>query len=108
MSNHLGPAITSEAEYENFRKRLIDNIWHKLGQAIQLASLRDAHMALSLTVRDQLIERYRETVDAMFAANPKSVCFFSAEYLTWASNCRETCSIRTPRRWRLGPRTSSI
>ncbi len=67
--------------YEKFRKRLIDNIWHKLGQAIQLASVHDAHMTLAYTVRDQLIERYRETVDAMFAANPKSVCYFSAEYL---------------------------
>jgi starch phosphorylase len=81
MPDPSAPVTTNETEYEKFRKRLIDNIWHKLGQAIQLASLRDAQMTLSLTVRDQLIERYRETVDAMFAANPKSVCYFSAEYL---------------------------
>jgi starch phosphorylase len=79
MSDRSAPP--NETDYEKFRKRLIDNIWHKLGQAIQLASFRDAQTTLALTVRDQLIERYRETVDAMFAANPKSVCYFSAEYL---------------------------
>ena len=38
-------------------------------------------MTLCYTVRDHLIERWRKTVEAQFAANPKFVCYLSAEYL---------------------------
>ncbi len=38
-------------------------------------------MTLCYTVRDHLIDRWRKTVEAQFAANPKVVCYLSAEYL---------------------------
>ncbi len=68
-------------EVEAFRKQAIDNLWHIHGQAIHTASLRDAYMAVCYTVRDRLIERWRKTIHAQFAANPKHVCYLSAEYL---------------------------
>jgi starch phosphorylase len=66
---------------EAFRQRLIDNLFHTHGQAIQTASAHDAYMTLCYTVRDHLIERWRKTNEAYFEANPKFVYYFSAEYL---------------------------
>ena len=70
-----------EATVEAFRQRLVDNLWHIHGQAIQSADKHDAYMTLCYTVRDHLIERWRKTVEAQYAANPKCVCYLSAEYL---------------------------
>jgi len=81
MTDPTADSTHIEATAKAFRKRLVDNLWHTHGQAIQLASERDAYMTLCYTVRDHLIQRWRETVDAQYAANPKSVCYFSAEYL---------------------------
>ena len=70
-----------EAIVETFRQRLVDNLWHIHGQAIQSADQHDAYMTLCYTVRDHLIDRWRKTVEAQYAANPKVVCYLSAEYL---------------------------
>lgn len=70
-----------EATVDAFRQRLVDNLWHIQGQAVQSADKHDAYMTLCYTVRDHLIERWRKTVEAQFAANPKCVCYLSAEYL---------------------------
>ena len=70
-----------EATVKAFSQRLVDNLWHIHGQAIQSADRHDAYMTLCYTVRDHLIERWRKTVEAQFAANPKVVCYLSAEYL---------------------------
>ena len=70
-----------ENTVEAFGQRLIDNLWHIHGQAIQSADQHDAYMTLCYTVRDHLIDRWRKTVEAQYAANPKFVCYLSAEYL---------------------------
>ena len=70
-----------KATVEAFRQRMVDNLWHIHGQAIQSADQQDAYMTLCYTVRDHLIDRWRKTVEAQFAANPKVVCYLSAEYL---------------------------
>ncbi len=70
-----------EATVEAFRQRLVDNLWHIHGQAIQSADQHDAYMTLCYTVRDHLIDRWRKTVAAQFKANPKSVNYLSAEYM---------------------------
>ncbi len=70
-----------EATVEAFHQSLVDNLWHMQGQAIQSAHMHDAYMTLCYTVRDHLIERWRNTVEAQFAANSKCVCYLSAEYL---------------------------
>ncbi len=66
---------------EDFRRLLEMNLYHVRGQAIQSASHLDAYDALSVTVRDQLIDRMHRAVEAYFEANPKTVHYLSAEYL---------------------------
>ena len=66
---------------EDFQRLLVDNLYHTHGQAAQSASKQDAYMALSYTVRDYLINRWRRTTQAHYEANPKFVYYLSAEYL---------------------------
>jgi starch phosphorylase len=75
------PAVRISRTVRGFQQRLVDNLYHTHGQAIQTASLHDAYMALCYTVRDQLIERWRRTTEAHFEANPRFVYYLSAEYL---------------------------
>jgi len=64
-----------------FKRAMEDNLYFSRGQAMQSATLRDAHVALADTVRDHLMERFRKTADAVFETNPKFVYYLSAEYL---------------------------
>ena len=74
-------ASQAPSAHEDFAKSVIDHLYHTHGQAVQSASMHDVYMALSYTVRDKLIERWRKTTEARFAANPKFVYYLSAEYL---------------------------
>ena len=64
-----------------FHQLLIENLYHTHGQALRSASVHDAYMTLSYTVRDYLIDRWRKTTEAHYEANPKFVYYLSAEYL---------------------------
>jgi starch phosphorylase len=64
-----------------FQPALIDNLYYAQGAAVASASTYDYYMALSETVRRRLLERWRATTEAHFAANPKFVYYLSAEYL---------------------------
>jgi len=66
---------------ERFRLALIDNLYYAQGAAVASASVYDYYMALSETVRRQLLERWRATTEAHYAADPKFVYYLSAEYL---------------------------
>jgi starch phosphorylase len=64
-----------------FKQALVDNLYFKLGTAVQSASHNDVYMTLAYTVRDHLIERWRRTTEADFEANPKFAYYLSMEYL---------------------------
>lgn len=81
MSDQTEMGTPVDSTLEAFRQRLVDNLFHTHGQAIQTASMHDAYMALCYTVRDHLIQNWRKSIEARFAANPKFVYYLSAEYL---------------------------
>ena len=64
-----------------FKQALEHNLYYTRGSSIQTASALDIYVALSYTVRDCLIERFRKTANAHFEGNPKFVYYLSAEYL---------------------------
>ncbi len=66
---------------EAFRQNMVNNMYYSRGANVQSASDYDAYMALSRTVRNHLIDRYRHTVDLRYAENPRFVYYLSAEYL---------------------------
>lgn len=66
---------------ESFKQAMEDNLYYVRGQAKHTASPVDRYMALALTVRDYLVDRWRKTVEAYYANRPKFVYYLSAEYL---------------------------
>jgi len=66
---------------EAFRQYLVNNLYYARGSNVQSASVYDVYMALSRTVRNHLVDRFRKTVDMRYAVNPRFVYYLSAEYL---------------------------
>ena len=64
-----------------FRQNIVNNLYYSRGANVQSASPYDIYMALSRTVRNHLVERFRRTVDMRYATNPRMVYYLSAEYL---------------------------
>ncbi len=66
---------------EQFLQAMINSLYYARGANLQSASHYDGYMALSRTVRNHLIDRFRKTVDMRYVTNPKFVYYLSAEYL---------------------------
>lgn len=66
---------------EAFRQNIVNNLYYSRGANIMSASRYDLYMALSRTVRNYLVDRFRKTVDLRYATNPRFVYYLSAEYL---------------------------
>jgi len=64
-----------------FKKLLLDNLYHTQGAHVYNASPHDIYNALVFAVRDQLVGRWRDTVESYYRADPKIVYYLSAEYL---------------------------
>ena len=64
-----------------FKKSLVDNLYYARGQTAYSASQMDVYHALALTVRDYIMDRWRNSVDAYVKTTPKFVYYLSAEYL---------------------------
>lgn len=73
--------LKTNGNVEVFRERFENNLYYHRGQAVQTASLNDGYMALAYSVRDYLVDRWRNTVNTYYEANPKFVYYLSAEYL---------------------------
>jgi starch phosphorylase len=76
--------VSSLAPHEHtvsfFREDLLHSLYHLLGTTPHSASSNDIYRALSYTVRDYLSDRYRETSEAYYDANPRFVYYLSAEF----------------------------
>ncbi|MCO5194934.1 MAG: glycogen/starch/alpha-glucan phosphorylase [Anaerolineae bacterium] len=66
---------------DGFRQKMLANLHRRRGTTIHSASQRDIYFMVAHTVRDYLIDRWTETVEAQFRDNPKFVYYLSAEYL---------------------------
>ncbi len=65
----------------DFAQDLISNLYYRRGTTVESAGAQDAYETLALTVRDRLAERRARTAAAHYAANPRWIYYFSAEYL---------------------------
>src|SRR5690606_23125448 len=64
---------------EVFRQNMVNSLYYSRGANAQSASPYDIYMALSRTVRNHLVDRFRRTVDMRYAVNPRFVYYLSAE-----------------------------
>lgn len=80
LHNQEGNGRTGHS-VECFKRALVDNLYYSRGQGAPTASSTDIYTALAYTVRDYLIDRWRETVTSYAKNSPKFVYYLSAEYL---------------------------
>lgn len=64
-----------------FKQDMMDSLYYNQGTAVQSASTHDVYMALANTVRNHLVDRWRQTTQADYESNPRFVYYLSAEYL---------------------------
>jgi starch phosphorylase len=63
------------------RRAFNDHLHYSQGRALGHATAYDRFFALALTVRDRLVNRWAQTVEAYAKADPKRVYYLSAEFL---------------------------
>ena len=69
---------------DDIAEALVDNLRYLQAKLPEHATRNDWYMALAYTVRDRILERYINTVEAISGASStaKVVAYFSAEFLT--------------------------
>ena len=65
----------------DIKQAFVENLLFGIGLAPAVATKQDAYMALALTVRDRLLRRCVQTVEAAVEKGARVVCYFSAEFL---------------------------
>jgi starch phosphorylase len=73
--------MPKDQDIQDFKQAFMNNLYSMRGQDENFATPNDYYMTLAYTVRDQLMERWRRTVQTYFETNPKTVYYLSAEYL---------------------------
>ena len=66
---------------EALKKSLCDSLLYTQARLPSLATRNDLYLALAYTVRDRLVRRWMLTADTYKAYAPRTVCYFSAEFL---------------------------
>jgi len=78
-------AARSDMSIEGLRRTFRDHVFYTQGRFVEGASRNDLYMALSYTVRDQLVHRWIKTVDQIVdqlgREDVKVVAYLSAEFL---------------------------
>jgi glycogen phosphorylase len=69
------------ASVADLEQGFIDNLLCAVGRSPDTASPQDLYLALALTVRDRVLSRGVETLDAYARHDARSVAYLSAEYL---------------------------
>ncbi len=74
-------SIRTGLSEESIRLAFLDNLFYIQGRTLEVASLNDKYKALAYTIRDRLLHRWVSTIRTYQQANPRTVCYLSAEYL---------------------------
>jgi glycogen phosphorylase len=67
---------------EEIATAVADHLHYEQAIPLALATRHDWYMALALTVRDRLLDRYLTTINAVLESRAKVVAYLSAEFLT--------------------------
>ncbi len=65
----------------DLKEAFLENLFYGMGRTPMSATLCDAYLALALTVRDRVLKKGLETLEAMSQRDARVVAYFSAEYL---------------------------
>ena len=74
---HTRTGLSSDA----FKRAFLDNLYYLQGKELARATRTDLYRALAFTVRDRMMQRWLQTARSHEAAQAKTVCYLSAEFL---------------------------
>ena len=66
---------------ETFKQAVLDNLMYLQARYPAIANTHNWYMALAHSIRDRMLERWVNTVEAYAAPDVKVACYFSAEFL---------------------------
>ncbi|HEX2457301.1 MAG TPA: glycogen/starch/alpha-glucan phosphorylase, partial [Vicinamibacterales bacterium] len=78
----LDPVLRTGLGKAAIAAAVADHLHYQQGISSRAATRHDWYMALALTVRDRLLDRYLKTIDAVLDSRVKVVAYLSAEFLT--------------------------
>ncbi len=80
--NTLSPTSTRTAlTPDTIQHAIMDNLYCIQGRIPRTATRNDWYMAVAYTVRDRILHKWMQTIDAYMGNNKKSVSYLSAEFL---------------------------
>jgi glycogen phosphorylase len=84
LANRGRKRTRARSEVDVIANALIENLHHFQAKLPRHATRNDWYMALAYTVRNRMLDRYIETIDAITGADTptKAVAYLSAEFLT--------------------------
>ena len=62
-------------------RAIMDNLYYVQGRVPRTATRNDWYMAVAYTVRDRILHRWMQTIEAYMGSKEKSVSYLSAEFL---------------------------
>jgi starch phosphorylase len=71
----------SDMSIDGLRRTFREHLYYSQGRFLKGATTNDIYMALSLTVRDQLLHRWINTIEQLSKKDVKIVSYLSAEFL---------------------------
>ncbi len=66
---------------EALKRAFADNLFYAQARFPKIATTNDNYMALAVTVRDRLLQRWVQTVRTYYQQSSRTVCYLSAEFL---------------------------
>ena len=73
--------VRSQESVESIKTDLLDHLFYTQGRLPEFATRNDWYMALALTVRDRLLDRWIKTVRTLMRRDVRVVSYLSAEFL---------------------------
>jgi glycogen phosphorylase len=80
-TTHAQHEVRESLETNYLKEAILDHLTYSVGKARKFATSFDYYQAVALVVRDRLMRRWVNTLEAFFSSSERAVCYFSAEYL---------------------------
>ncbi len=81
ISNSSASSLRTGGAVADLKQSFLDNLFCALGRAPLAATPHDAYVALALTVRDRVLNRGVQTLEAYGKQDARAVAYLSAEFL---------------------------
>jgi glycogen phosphorylase len=81
VDNEVNQLVLPEHTSASIKNDIIDHLFYSRARLPEIATRNDWYMALALTVRDRLLDRWIKTVRTLMRSDVRVVSYLSAEFL---------------------------